>query len=211
MIQHRENPLETLMFRFPQMTQILRIRLDNENQEAVQAFTVLGTNGASATAQLIEIYKRQRDGTPVDWVVLALGAIGPPAKAATPILLNVVKRTNSVHRQNAMYAIGMIHSDAPLVVPVLISALQEHPSVGVAAISALEYYGPDAKAAVPALLNLTNDTNRSAAPSFTIKTLSGALIPVPSLRESAYDALLKIDPDVTMKDAAMKAAIHQRW
>jgi len=124
------------------------------NFRAVAGFRALGSDASNAVPELIEVYKQMPGSGP--WGPgAALGAIGPAAGKAIPNLLLNVGNTNAGTREIAIKALGDIHSQSPLVVPVLIAALHDPASeVQRQASLALGRYGEKAKAAVPALLEI---------------------------------------------------------
>lgn len=98
--------------------------------------------------------------------VQALAEIGPPAKKATPALI-VLLRTNREWKaieagitEHTAHALGKIR--AKEAVPALIEVLEgPEYSAYEDAVNALGMIGPDAKAAVPALRRILNDTRES--------------------------------------------------
>jgi len=93
---------------------------------------------------------------------LALGNIGPDAKAATAALLITAKDKDNDVRNDSLWALGRIHPDLELVIDGLIEGLDDSYSLAREnAASALASYGAAATGAVPALVRtLTN--NRGA-------------------------------------------------
>ncbi len=197
LIGHFESPLTKRVRALAQRLHFLPIRQqspDSENLEALAAFGVLGMRGGPATPQLIEISKRETQRGQTDWAVGALAEIGPPAKQAVPMLLQLVTSTNGWIRQNTIRALGNIHADAPKVVPVLISHLRDPDPDGqcrLLAVIALQTYGPDARSAVPALVKLLNDPQSGL--------VSGRQVIQPAtIRTVVSNALLEIDLDTAM-------------
>ncbi len=90
----------------------------------------------------------------------ALGQIGPGAEEAIPDLVFALRDKVAFVRRRAAGALGVLRANPKLAVPGLIQALQDEDrapdrsstSVPVVAALALANYGPEAKAAVPALL-----------------------------------------------------------
>jgi hypothetical protein len=110
---------------------------------------------------------------------------GPAAKAAIPVLIQILNRTNDTSTQGAAAdALGDIHSDPDVVIPALIACLQDN-DINDAAALALRKFGPLAKAAVPKMLPLLHGGKEA--------------------RRAATLALPRIDPA-----AAAKAGISER-
>lgn len=81
----------------------------------------------------------------------ALGNFGPPAAPAVPSLIEALNgRDSAVHRQAAI-ALGKIHSDPDMVIPLLTQCLSGQDVPDAAAIG-LAGFGPAARPAVPELL-----------------------------------------------------------
>ena len=84
----------------------------------------------------------------------ALGAIGPEAKQAIPVLIGVLNDQDAVVRQNAAWALGAIGPEAKQTIPALIEVLDdeyEYEKVRQSAALALGAIGPEAKQVIPVL------------------------------------------------------------
>ncbi len=140
--------------------------------------------------------KTQKEGNPMDtspsvrWsAAVALGKIGPDAKAAVPALIEALKDENSEMRRRVAVALGNIGPDAKAAVPALIEALKdENKNVRDSAAVALGTLGPDAKAAVPVLIEALKD--------------EGMVV-----RREAAGALGEIGPDAKAVVPALIAAL----
>jgi hypothetical protein len=86
---------------------------------------------------------------------LALGQIGPRAKATIPDLVKVLRGNDPAPRPAAAFAAGRIHSEPETIIP-LLAALLDDPQDGVREMAAtsLGEFGGLSKAAVPQLLEL---------------------------------------------------------
>src|SRR5437016_4111599 len=104
-----------------------------------------------------------------------LGDIGPPARAAAPALLRALKGEDLPLRRAAAVALGKIHAEPEVVIPLLVTYLNDE-SLNEAAADGLGEYGPAARAGVPKLLSLSTVRDKD-------------------LHLSALEALMKIDPD----------------
>lgn len=131
------------------------------NNEAEFAFRTLGTNAAGAVSDLIEIYEGNVSPYSQMSAALALGDIGPAAKAAIPILLKNFTHTNDDVRFYAVSAIYHIGGDADVVVPALRSVLKDtRIHVRWNAIVALSNFGRRASSAIPDLLQALEDPGK---------------------------------------------------
>jgi HEAT repeat protein len=115
------------------------------------------------------------------WAVGELGQLGPPARAAVPDLIRVAKGKDLDLRDPALFALGDIHSEPDLVIPVLIGFLDDD-AVKDGAAQALGDYGLLAKAALPKLLPLCHSKDKE-------------------VRNAARNAVKKIDPAQAAKAA----------
>lgn len=129
------------------------------NWAGAKGFGVLGTNAQSATSPLIEIANRNISPSSRFYAIDALGFIGPPAKEAVPSLLRWATNTNLHVLCSAMHALVRISEEPDLVLSVLTNALHSPvPVVRMNAVLALGELGPVAKPAVPALVEMSNDS-----------------------------------------------------
>lgn len=120
-----------------------RIRLDG-----VKGIGPAGPLAKDAVPLLIELIHDDRLGSaPIN----ALAAIGPGAKAAIPHLLKELKSESVGTRRLAAIALGRIDREGQTV-PVLIDLLDEDWFSVAGAVEGLGYMGPNAEAAVPALM-----------------------------------------------------------
>lgn len=76
---------------------------------AMSGFATLGSYGAPAVPELIEILKRTRNAAAAERVILCLGCIGPEAREALPTLREFSER--SKYRVSALAAIRRIDKD----------------------------------------------------------------------------------------------------
>ena len=89
---------------------------------------------------------------------VALGALGPRAKAAVPALAAALKDTDVSVRGAAALALGTMGSEARAAVPALAEVLKDDKDgVRHAALVALSAVGPEAKGAVPAVAEALRD------------------------------------------------------
>ena len=83
------------------------------------AFGALGADASVALPDLIQLYENPVSITSQPYTSMAFGKIGPPAKMAIPSLLRAVNTsTDEEVIAGALFALGEIHSEPQLVVPV---------------------------------------------------------------------------------------------
>jgi hypothetical protein len=103
-----------------------------------------------------------------------LGILGPSAKPAVPALIQVLKGKDAGVHEAAISALGKIRSNPDVVIPLLITFLDDE-NLNDEAATALGEFGPLAKGAVPKILPLLHARDSDA-------------------RQAAREALKKIDP-----------------
>jgi HEAT repeat protein len=113
------------------------------------------------------------------WAAGYLGRIGPPAKAVVPSLIQALKGSDAVLYEPAIRALGKIHSDPGVVIPLLIPYLTND-DLNDEAATALGNYGSLAKEAFPKILPLLHARDNDA-------------------RAAARVALKQIDPEAAAK------------
>ena len=158
LVRINDSDLKARLMAFAQRQHIIKVEYipaQGWHSAAGAAFGVLGTKGQSAVPGLLEILNQDLSLDSDVCAVYALSAIGPPAQQAVPALLRYVTNANVNLRRASVQALGAIHADPDKVVPVLIGAMHDRdPYVQREAICALERFGPSAKLAVPALVEL---------------------------------------------------------
>ena len=120
----------------------------------IRALGQLGRQSEAVVPMLVELLDDQNRGVRAK-AALTLAEIGPQAKAAVPALLETLKRD-----PDSFIAVSLrrLDPDADTVVPTLVEMLRnENPEVRIAAANVLAEFGPQAKAAAPALCNMRND------------------------------------------------------
>jgi hypothetical protein len=122
----------------------------------VYGFGMLGADGKGAVPALIEIYKENVSENSQLATATVLGSIGPSARQAVPLLLQGMKTTNLQARATHIIALGQIHAEPALVVPVLVDCLHSDADMEdrVRAAEALGKFEAEAKPAVPELVAL---------------------------------------------------------
>jgi len=88
-------------------------------------FRILGTNAQSAAPALTKMLS-QTDSLYVQVsTIAALGAIGPAAKGAVPLVLGCATNSDWVLRRTALFSLGQILSYPEQVLPVLTNAMHD--------------------------------------------------------------------------------------
>jgi HEAT repeat protein len=152
------------------------------NDAAVMGFHLLGSKVQSAVPALIEIANQNISPSSRNDAICALGMVGPLAKNALPSLLRWTTNADWKGRFYAIRSLYEIGAEPDRVLPVLISALHDpNQMVQSRAVWTLGEWGPNARIAVPVLVDCLNASNG---------------FPV---RSEVIDALKKIDPEAAAK------------
>ena len=145
---------------------------DMDPSVIVPALEVFAEMGDAGVPPLMEAMKNEKT---CYWACIALGSMGPKAKAAVPELAKLATHKNPALRMQAVIALGEIGPDAKSAAPELIKALSdEQNSVRYGAAYALGRIG--AKDATPELMKQTNSAD-------------------PFLKMIAVWAVAKLNPD----------------
>ncbi|MGA2245726.1 MAG: hypothetical protein ABSH48_12060 [Verrucomicrobiota bacterium] len=158
----------------------------NNLGRAQAGFRQLGSSAAPAVPDLLKIRDENRSREFLDHTAAILGNIGPDAKAAVPSLLRAAVSTNRAEHSLDFEALGKIHAEPGLAVPVLVQVISNSPADRYYAVAAAGQFGSDAKAAVPILVALLGDPS--------ISSVSPRGTGYVSDRENIERALQKIDP-----------------
>jgi hypothetical protein len=123
--------------------------------EPLDGFQDVGVGASNAVPQLVALFERDPSPVPQMAIPAILGDIGSAAEAAVPAMLQGMRHTNAVVRNNAIYALRKINADPNLVLPELVKSLKD-PDILVRAqaIRSLRDFSTNAKTAMPALLEL---------------------------------------------------------
>jgi HEAT repeat protein len=198
-------------------TAVLKEGNPEERYEAAEQLKDMGPWAAPAVPALIKAFA-DKEWTNRCAVAEALGAIGSHAAAAVPALTSTLKNDeNSLVRANVADALGKIGD--PQAVAVLIEALEgEDDSVRFNAVEALEAFGHQAQAAVPALVRVVKNEQGNAwkaADALGAIDAQGVGTPAliealgsrdPTMRRFAAYGLSRIG----RKAAAAEKALHDR-
>jgi HEAT repeat protein len=125
------------------------------HEQALAGFDVLGAAGESAVPDLIRIYNMNLSLESRATVIRAFGGIGPDAKDCIPLLIDATTDSNAVIRILAFGPLREMPVSPDVIVPVSLKSLNDSdPAVRAYAAGILQKLGPEAKAAVPKLLDL---------------------------------------------------------
>jgi HEAT repeat protein len=133
------------------------------------AAKALARLGANAVPALIEVLQN-KEGQAQAYAAIALQRIGPDGKAATPALVEVIKKHKDLRhnaRLQAIAALGKIGPGAKAAVSTLIDCTKEKPALSparLAAVIALGQIGPEAKDAAPVLVDLLGEEETKVGP-----------------------------------------------
>ena len=166
MLREKESPFRRQMMGLLRMQKVVQVHytpVERRNQAAYFAFLRLGGSGTGAelaVPQLMEIYQERISPFARQCAAMSLGAYGPAARSAIPVLLRGLADTNVLVRCDTLNGLGHIRADPELVVPALAKALNDPvPKVRLFACMALSQQAQEAKPAAPALAKALNDSD----------------------------------------------------
>lgn len=137
-------------------------RARSRNQAGRHGFQVLGAQALGAVPELKAILERHISDESEACTAWALGAIGPGARDAVPVLLRQLAGTNDHVRESVIWALSAIHAYPEQVMPALIRELDNpNGSAPSRVYGALNAYGRDAGPALSGLLARINSTNEN--------------------------------------------------
>lgn len=188
----------------PELVRLLRKDPDSAVRKgACGALRALGPEAKEAVPDLIAVLEDQRQDELRFIAAQALAEVGPDAKAAVPVFLGIIKSRTRDHELDQVTTrfLANIGTEPKVGLSVLLEMLAEsyrdadHHYLRFLAVNGLRSFGPEAKAAVPAL----------------IKALVVSDIPkgdrAGNLRAAVFDALTAIGPAAQeAADIARRAA-----
>lgn len=151
----------------PRLTKTM---FEDTNDSRLRLALVENLNGLPG----VNIFFREADGRRAG-AAAGFGEFGPPAEAAVPALLQALQGRDLVVRGPAAVSLGKIHAKPEVVIPLLITYLEED-GLRESAAEALGEFGSLSKAAIPKLLLLFK-------------------VPDKDLHHAVGEAINKIDPD----------------
>jgi hypothetical protein len=95
------------------------------NHQAAGGFEILAADGQQAVPALLKIYKQNISESSQAAVLQSLGAIGPAARMAIPLIVRAANTSTELLRCSAVTALAQIHSESALSVPALGNALRD--------------------------------------------------------------------------------------
>ncbi len=164
-LQARETDWDRQLVRLARMQKFIKVEYDSvagERSDAYAGLTALGTNAASATPTLIRLVAQKSDPDLSRQAIMVLGEIGPPAKAAIPVLLDGLPSTNSQVRYYSADSAFRIGADPALVLPVMFRGFRDRGAWSFyKADDLMRSLGNRKVEAIPTLIALSVDTNAS--------------------------------------------------
>jgi HEAT repeat protein len=130
-----------------------------QENEAAEAFQALGASASNAVPELVKMYSVNNSINAQYAIVLSLAHIGPEAKGAIPLLLQLAATNkNEIVAGISVNALGFIHGEPDQVVPALRHLLHDPNShLQLFAAQSLADFGVDAKPATSDILELLHD------------------------------------------------------
>jgi len=204
----------------PFLIELLRHGSPEQANQAMQAFSTLGSLAKSAVPAIVNLYDKEPSFATREVLPIIVCRIGKDAPETVPLLLRALTETNDPFvRGNAVEAIWIIHPPPTLVITALTQAINDpDPIVRTSAADALALFGADSEPAVPTLLQrfaFEQAKIGKATPSWTNSPpqplgFRGGLVspgaytnelqPASAISYQAIgDALLKIDPIAAAK------------
>jgi hypothetical protein len=173
-------------------------------EEAGRAFAALGPEARFAVPGLIKLLDGDPPSISKRAIATVLGQMGPRAKDAIAALVRITTDPDVLVQERALSALGDIASEPELSVPALIRGLTDESAsafVVKAASLGLKAFGPNAKAAAPALIDALKrwETGhaRLAAMAARDPQMSIPIFDDPS--DALKEALEQIDPEAAAK------------
>jgi HEAT repeat protein len=160
MIREKDSRLKLLLVSLVQKQRLVKVHFvlaAERNVEASRAFIVLGDVAKGAVPALAKMCDEDLAADSRSAIEDALAWIGPASKPAISVLLRGATNSNPRVRANALWALGEVHAEPELCVPVLIHALGDSNDwVRLSGAHALGMFGTEAQSAVPSLRQMTN-------------------------------------------------------
>src|SRR5882724_11152087 len=131
LLKSRDSKLKIALMQLTPRQHVIHFKWKTAQTQRFQAqfaFTCLGVQGKSAVPDLIEIYRQSRPDPYNDnrrAIADIFALVGPAASNAVPLLVRDSSDTNDLIRLSSIQALGHIHADPNLVVPVLTKSLRD--------------------------------------------------------------------------------------
>jgi len=182
----QDTRLKQVMITLAAKQKVLHLHLTSAEQrraEAVWGYEVLGPLAVVQVPRIMDILTNEPCADLRRAAGDALAAIGPEARVAAPALFCATKDRDRLVRVVAFMALARIRPDPPQTIPVLAAGLDDpFLCACLEAGGALMKYGPEARAAVPALVRMLAQNNAAGYK-----------------HQAAANALKAIDPDAAAK------------
>jgi len=184
MLRQRDTPFKRKVVELAQRQRFLTVHYippERRNCEAWVAFETLGARGRGAVSALMEIFDLKISMWSQLYAVKSLGAIGPAARMATPVVLTATTNSHFPVRVESLAALVHIDAEPEVATAALARALTDpNSTVRYVACVFLAQVGNHARPAIPALTTSLND-------------------PVREVRTFAARALKAIDPEAAAR------------
>ncbi|VTS08718.1 HEAT repeat domain-containing protein [Tuwongella immobilis] len=152
----------------------------NVRKLAAETLAILGPDAKPALPELLKaIQNKEFDPYQRTAFAQAIGAIGPTASDAAPIMLDLLDATDPILRSTVARALGRIQPKSDLVIPKLITLIRKdsNSNARLSAIFALGKLGTAAKAAAEPLLELYNNSSTPIERKIALAAALGAILP----------------------------------
>lgn len=212
MLRERDSSLKDKLCVLAMRQKFIKFHFHTSREDiyvAMMGLHALGPQASNAVPRLVAIYVLHPNSLSQQIVPAILGDIGPPARAAIPLLIQATTDTNDNVRMNSVYALGQVHAEPELVVPVLMKCLIDSSSdIRASAARSLGTFGKGAQQSVPALLKLLKDEQAKSgggkrsqpAPNWRVgnppRGSSAGTLASADVAGAVTDALHKIDSKV---------------
>jgi len=184
------------------------------NERLYEAPEVLGAQAPKAIPALLTLLKDKEQSPALrGWAALSLGHIGPPARAAVPTLLEILRGDDPFDLQaRALSSLGTINTAEADVIPAVLSVLRDrtrNPLRDAAAIT-LSKFGAKAEEAVPAMILALDvrDINDAERAKTTHLLILNALQEMGQLARAAVPAVTELANDRNLSPMIRIAAQH---
>lgn len=217
MLRAKDSRAKTIFLGWLDQQSLVQFHVTTEDDlraRGERAFDVLGAQAAPAVPELIKMLERDQRFPVRESACRVLGDLGPVAKAAAPVLIDLLNDQEPVIRRRAARALGQLGAVTTNVIPALISALTNSDwYTDEYALLALGNIGPGATNAIPVLVEELRHRHPDVR-AFAANALGNmgpaAQSSIPALviavqdqhsgvRQAARSALRKIDPEAAAK------------
>lgn len=193
MLRTPDLPWKNRLFALAQKQHFIKIKYIEPfrtYEMAAMGLEVLGPRATDAVPELMKIFDQNPSPQCRAAIARVVGLMGPEAKAAVPSLLRGATNADGVTRGNSLWALGRIHAEPELTIPVFINGLHDTDlGVQLSAASGLGTFGPAAKAAVPALVKYIETKQQPSNQAYI----------GPPPKYMAWRSLHDIDPEAASK------------